>query len=98
MTTNDLITNRMTEKLTFASSDELRKYWNTAREFMGEIVGYDIDGIFVSDESSLWDFLEGEDLSKYHAHTLEKYGVDISDIESGNLVEIAKKIEAARYS
>ena len=59
-----------------------------------EVLGYDPNGIFVSDGSSLWDFSLSEDegISRYQNQIEEIFGLDISHIESGNLVEISKYI------
>ena len=48
---------------------------------------------WISDQSSLWDF-HGE-MSNEHLHRKiwDAYRVDVSDIESANLVEIFERIE-----
>lgn len=90
----DKLNTKKEKELTFAPNTELIKHWSTAREFVGEILGYDIDGIFVSDLSSIWDFLGNERPDQLYAATKAFFGVDISDLESGNLVEIARRIES----
>ena len=79
----------------FASSDELDRYWHVASRILEEVLGYDPNGIFVSDESSLWDFSRDEDISAYQNEIRKIFGVDVSHIESGNLVEISKHISDA---
>lgn len=76
----------------FESSDELEKYWGIASRIIDEVLGYDPKGIFVSDGSSLWDFCENEDLSEYQEKIKDIFGVDVSHIESGNLVEVSECI------
>jgi len=46
----------------------------------------------VTDESSLWDFPGEETNGEYHQKIAGVYGIDISDIESGNLAQIFKRI------
>lgn len=54
----------------------------------------DIDGAWISDESSLWDFHHKETNAALVAKIREIYGVDVSDIESGNLADILDRIAA----
>ncbi len=51
---------------------------------------------FVSDESSLWDFHTGETNKVLIAKIKDPYGVDVSDIESGNLAMILDRIATSR--
>lgn len=76
----------------FASADELEKYWSVVSRIIDEVLGYDPNGIFVSDGSSLWDFAGDEGISTYQHKIHEVFGTDVSHIESGNLVEISKHI------
>ena len=86
--------------LEFESGDELDRYWGIASRIIEEVLGYDPNGIFVSDGSSLCDFSFSEDegISQYQNKIEEIFGVDISQIESGNLVEISKYISECRAS
>jgi hypothetical protein len=47
-------------------------------------------------KSSLWDFHGDETNDALHAKIKEVYGVDVSDIKSGNLSEILERIAASR--
>ena len=76
----------------FAPDDELKKNWGIASRIVSEILGFDPDGIFISDESSLWDFADADGVSKYQVQIRDLFEKDVSHIESGNLVEIAKFI------
>ena len=49
----------------------------------------DYDRCFISDRSSLVDFFSEED---YVEKTQRLYGVDISNIKDGNLVQIFKRL------
>jgi len=76
----------------FASTDGIDRYWGVVSRIIEEVLGFESDGIFVSDESSLYDFESVGDVVKFQAQIKQIYGVDVSTIDSGNLVEIAQKI------
>jgi hypothetical protein len=77
----------------FATSKDLDRYWGIASRIIDEVLGFDPEGIFVSDGSSLWDFSETDDISEYYIKIKEIFGIDVSHIESGNLVEISKYLK-----
>jgi hypothetical protein len=52
------------------------------------------DAVWISDESSLWDFHRQDTNAALVAKIREVYGVDVSDIESGNLADILDRIAA----
>lgn len=76
----------------FASCEVLEKYWSVVSRLIEEVLCYDIDEIFISDESSLWDFPEGDNKDYYFDKIKEIFGVDVSHIESGYISEISKYI------
>jgi hypothetical protein len=51
-----------------------------------------IDWAWISDESSLWDFHGSETSDKFVEEIHGIYGVDISDVSSGNLADIFDRI------
>ena len=55
----------------------------------GRILIMDLDACFITDRSSLWDFRDTEDEAAVFARIAEAYGVDVSDILSGNLTDLA---------
>jgi hypothetical protein len=55
-----------------------------------------LDWAWISDESSLWDFHTNETNQSYVRTISLLYGVDVSDIESGNIAEILERIALAR--
>ncbi len=57
-----------------------------------------LDWVWISDESSLWDFHTDDTNEKMWAKILEVYGVDVSDIESARLSEILNRIAATGWS
>lgn len=78
--------------LEFESSDELDRNWDVASRIIEEVLGFDPEGIFVSDGSSLLDFSGDGNIAEYQDRIKELFGIDVSHIESGNLAEISKYI------
>lgn len=80
-----------------APTTEIDKYEFIARDFLGKILEVDYDRTFISNDSSLWDFLivfpSTLDEVNVFEHIKQTYQVDVSDIESGNLVQIFKRIQ-----
>jgi hypothetical protein len=65
--------------LTFASDQRVRRHEMLAKDFFDRIMGVRYEQCFVSDQSSLWDFHEGESNDVLCNRVLHVYGVDISD-------------------
>ena len=80
----------------FASADGIEAHAETAERFLTEVLDFSPeDPVFISDQSSLLDFeglREGVDLAE---RVQEVFGVDVSDIEDGNLVRIFARIDGA---
>ena len=87
------------KRIKFAPTDELEMFRSLADEFMEEIFSMEPGACLITDESSLWDFrgVENLELSDIHDKIREVYGVDVSDIVSGNLVEIFARIHKHMY-
>ncbi len=79
--------------LQFAPTDHIDQYEPIARDYLRRILNKDYDHCFISDESSLLDFFSDED---YVEKTRQIYGVDISDIADGNLVQIFKRLRQSQ--
>lgn len=77
----------------FASTNEIDQYSTIARDFFQEILEMDFDTCFVSDESDLWDFPNTSDKARVLELVKQTYQVDISDIETGNLVQIFQRLD-----
>ncbi len=73
-----------------ASQERVNAHPELAEDFIQRILG--LPWAFISDQSSLWHFHTGEDDDAMIAKIREVYGVDVSDIESGNLSEILDRI------
>lgn len=76
----------------FASADLVSQYDNFAKDFFDKILTFNYDDCIISDESSLWDFHSEESNTEYFKKIKPEYGVDVSDIENGNLALIFKRI------
>ena len=80
-------------EISYASQDEIAKLEHVAGQFFPAILKIAYEDCIITDESSLWDFHGDETNDEYHLRILEHYDVDVSDIQSGNLVEIFKRID-----
>ena len=78
----------------FALSERVHAHPELNEDFIRRVLG--LDWAFVSDGSSLWDFHTSETNDALHAKIKEIYGVDVSDIQSGNLAEILERIASRR--
>ena len=83
--------------LEFASNVEVSAYEDIARDFFDKVLDMDYRECWISDESSLWDF-HGEESNEHLNQRIQNmYGVDVTDIENGNLVRIFERI-STRHS
>ncbi len=71
------------------NQQELEAYEIIAVDFFGNILKTNFYSCVLSDEASLHDFLPGDD---YSEQITSRYGIEISDIRSGNLVKIFRRI------
>jgi hypothetical protein len=85
---------RVRPEIELAPTVEIEPYEPLAGEFFEKVLAMNYGECLVTDESSLWDFHGEETNEEYHRKIVEVYGVDVSDIESGNLVQIFKRISA----
>ncbi len=69
----------------------------TAAEFLEKVLGYGADEpVFITDDSSLYDFEESHEGTNLTEKVTQVFGIDISDIKDGNLVRIFERIDANR--
>ena len=83
---------RRRPQIEFAPTVEIKQYEQIAVDFFEKVLGMNYYECFISDESSLWDFHGEETNEEYYRKIADVYGVDVSDIESGNLVQIFERI------
>jgi len=75
----------------FAASHRVSKHPKLTNDFAKRVL--DLDWVWISDESSLWDF-HGDATNERLMETIRLiYGVDVSDITSGNLADIFDRIQ-----
>lgn len=88
------------KKIEFASTTGIDRFFGISNEFMKNIFDFDQGEYLISDESSLYDFtgLDEMKLSDIQKRIRKVYDIDVSDIESGNLIEIFKRIYNKRCS
>jgi hypothetical protein len=75
----------------FAASHRVDQHSKLAKDFAKRV--FELDWVFISNESSLWDFhgdLTNETLIR---KIRSVYGVDVSDITSGSIADILDRIQ-----
>ena len=78
----------------FAATERVGQHAELAKEFMKRVL--DVEWAWISDESSLWDF-HGDETNERLIDDIHRiYGVDISDISSGNLADIFDRIQDSK--
>ena len=82
------------KKIEFAPTTGIDRFFGISKEFMKKIFDFEPGEYLITDESSLHDFtrLDEMELSDIQIRIQDEYGIDISDIESGNLIEIFTRI------
>ncbi len=80
-----------------APTTELDSYDELVDDFIEKILELDPSTCWITDWSSLGEFIFKTD-EEYKQKIAEVYGVDVSDIESGNLVEILQRIRENQKS
>ncbi len=87
------------KKIEFAPTTGVDMFLKISDKFMKKIFDFAPGQYLISDESSLHDFtgLNEWDLTDIQKKIRDVYDLDISDIESGNLLEIFKRIHNILY-
>ncbi len=81
-------------EIKFADTDRIATHPELAKEFIQSVL--QLPWAFISNVSSLYDFHGESTNQKYQDRIRELYGVDVSDIESGNLADILERISLFR--
>src|SRR5262249_7703576 len=76
----------------FASTVGVSKYREIAEEFFPAVLSLHYGSCWISDKSSLWDFHNLDNNDHLNSRIREFYGIDISDIEDGNLLRIFQRL------
>jgi hypothetical protein len=82
--------------LQFAPSERIDAYPELAEDFRRRIFDGETTWAWISDETRLDEFHDGETDEPIVARIKEVYGVDVSDISSGCICEILERIAATR--
>ena len=87
------------KKIEFAPTTGIDRFFEISEEFMKKIFDFGPGEYLISDESSLYDFtgLDEYDLNDIQKRIRDAYSLDLSEIESGNLLEIFKIIRKKTY-
>ncbi len=83
-------------KFELASTTEIDKYESIAPDFFEKILDMKRNDCLITDESSLWDFHGEMSNDPFYSKILEVYGVDVSDVDKGNLAKIFQIIAEAK--
>ena len=78
----------------FSKTDRIDKHSALADDFVKRIL--ELPWAWISNSSTLWDFHTRESNSALHAKIRDVYGVDVSDISSGNLADILDRISQTK--
>ena len=87
------------KKIQFAPPTGIDMFVEIAEDFMRRIFAFEPGEYLVTDESSRFDFtgVEEMELSDIHQEIQEVDGLDVSDIPSGNLLEIFMRLHRRTY-
>ncbi|HEY2976036.1 MAG TPA: hypothetical protein VGJ48_26210 [Pyrinomonadaceae bacterium] len=75
---------------------EVDKFESIVPDFFERILDMDRSDCLITDESSLWDFHTEGSNDPFYFKILEAYGIDVSDVEKGNLAKIFQRIMDAK--
>ena len=80
------------QKIKFAPVDKISKVHDKMKDLVGFVFGFDIDGIFVSNGSSFYDFLGPNGDVKAIKDVVIKiknhYGIDVTEVQDKPIVDI----------
>jgi hypothetical protein len=82
------------KRIEFAPTARMDMFSEIAEEFMRRVLDYEPGDYLITDESSLLDFVGANDmkLNDIRERIQSVYSLDVSDIGSGNLLEIFARI------
>jgi hypothetical protein len=74
----------------FAANERVSQHSELVKDFVKRVL--DVEWVWISDESSLWDFHGNTTNEALTEKIRQAYGVDVSDISTGNLADIFDRI------
>ncbi len=83
----------------FAPTTGIDMFREVAEEFMRRVFDFAPGAYLISDESSLFDFTGVDEMERkdIQQKIREVYDVDVSDLASGNLLEIFARLHYRKY-
>ena len=85
----------VSEPLRFASSSRVNADPSLLERFIQHVLGFrPEDPVFISDESSLSDFGNEDEVQHLHGLIRSNFGVDASDVHGANIARILERISA----
>ena len=87
------------KRIKFAPTTGIDMFQEVAEDFMRRVFDFEPGSYLISDESSLFDFTGVEEMERkdIQQKIREVYDVDVSDLASGNLLEIFARLHYRRY-
>ncbi len=87
------------KRIEFAPTTGIDMFLGIAEDFMQRIFDFEPGEYLITDESSLFDFtgLDEMELGDIQRKIRDVYDLDVSDIESGNLLAIFTRIHHRKY-
>jgi hypothetical protein len=83
-------------KFEIASQDIVTEFAPVVHRILREVIGLDPDQCLITDESTLWDFHDGESNQPFLDKIKQVFGVDVSTVEPPTLSAIAQHVEKTR--
>lgn len=84
------------KKFELAPTGGVDLFWEIAEDFMQKIFAFAPGDYLITDESSLYDFIDDE-IKDIYSRIQKEYDLDVSDLESANLFEIFQRIHHRKY-
>ncbi len=87
------------KKIRFAPTNGVNMFVEIYEEFMRKIFDFEPGEYLITDESSLYDFtsLDEMELTDIQKKIQDVYDLDVSDIASGNLLDIFMRIHYSKF-
>ena len=78
----------------FASRERIKAHEELAGDFIHRVL--QLEWALITDESSLWDFTDGQSIKESQDRIFLIYGVAVYDVEGGNMAAIIQRIATER--
>ena len=87
------------KRIAFAPTTGIDMFREVAEDFMRRVFDFEPGSYLISDESRLFDFtgVDEMELKDIQQKIREVYDVDVSDLASGNLLEIFARLHYRKY-